>query len=95
MLTRLAILLLVGLAGCASIQQAINGYEAAAGVALRAAQDNAISVWTFTGCATPYSAVQRNPQILPALRALCAPLPMFDQVPAAPVYAISPRSQTP
>lgn len=90
-----AILLLASLAGCASVQQALNGYEAAAGVSLRAAEDNAISVWTFTGCATPYSAAQRNPQILPALRALCGPLPMFDQVPAAPVYAIPARSQTP
>ncbi|RFP32407.1 hypothetical protein [Duganella sp. BJB476] len=90
-----AILLLASVAGCASVQQAVNGYESAAGVSLRAAQDNAIAVWTFAGCATPYSAVLRNPQILPALRALCGPLPMFDQVPAAPAYAIPPRSLTP
>lgn len=89
----IAVMVLAVLTGCASVQQALNGYEAAAGVSLRAAQDNAISVWTFTGCATPYSAAQRNPQILPALRALCGPLPMFDQVPAAPAYAIPPRSQ--
>ncbi|RFP19201.1 hypothetical protein [Duganella sp. BJB475] len=90
-----AILLMASLAGCASVQQAMNGYESAAGVSLRAAQDNAIEVWKFAGCATPYSAVLRNPQILPALRALCGPLPMFDQVSAPPVYAMPPRSQTP
>ncbi len=88
-----AIALAVSLIGCASVQQAMNGYEAAAGVSLRAAQDNAVAVWTFAGCATPYSAVLRNPQILPALRALCGPLPVFGQVPAAPAYAIPPRSQ--
>lgn len=85
-----ALLLLASLTGCASVQQAINGYEAAAAVSLRAAEDNAISVWTFTGCATPYSAALRNPRIIPALRALCGPLPTFDQVPA---YVPLPISQ--
>lgn len=79
MLTRLTTLLLAGLAGCASVQQAINGYEAAAGVSLRAAEDNNITVWTFNACATPYSAALRNPHVIPALRALCGPLPTFDQ----------------
>jgi len=83
------LLVLTILAGCASVQQAINGYEAAAGVSLRAAEDNAIQVWTFTGCATPYSAALRNPQIIPALRALCGQSALFG-APAAPATSYVP-----
>lgn len=95
MLNRLAILLLASLAGCASVQQAINGYEAVAALSLRAAEDNAIAVWTFAGCATPYSAALRNPQIIPALRALCGPSPLFGapQAPAASYVPPLPSDQ--
>lgn len=87
----LLILSLLALSGCASVQQALNGYESAALVSTRAANDNVIAVWSTTACATPFSAAVRNPQIIPALRALClpggastSPSALLDAVPAAP-----------
>jgi len=79
------ILMLAALAGCASVQQAVNGYAAAAAVSVRAAEDENIRVWTADACATPYSAALRNPQIIPAMRDLCGQLPAFS-APAAPVF---------
>jgi len=80
-----AILMLSALAGCASVQQAVNGYAAAAAVSVRAAEDENVRVWTADACATPYSAALRNPQIIPALRDLCGQLPAFA-APSAPVF---------
>ena len=77
-----AILVLAALAGCASVQQAINGYAAAAAVSVRAAEDENIRVWTSDACATPYSAALRNPQIIPALRDLCGSFTQASAVPA-------------
>lgn len=74
-LTYLALILL---AGCASVQQAINGWEAAAGVSLRAAEDNNIILWVANACATPYDAVLRNPRIAPALDVLCGRQPNLN-----------------
>lgn len=81
------------LTGCASIQQAINGYEAVAAVSLRAAEDNNISVWTFNACATPYSAALRNPQIIPALRVLCGQSTLFGPPPATAYIPPLPSDQ--
>lgn len=67
------VLLPLMLSACASWQQAINGYEAAGLVAIRAAEDNNILLWTANACGTPYSAAVRNPSIIPALKVLCAP----------------------
>lgn len=84
-----AILVLTALAGCASVQQAVNGYAAAAAVSVRAAEDENIRVWTADACGTPYVAAMRNPQIIPALRDLCgqsalfgAPAPLIPPLPS-------------
>lgn len=73
----LMLLLAVGAAllmsGCAGFQQAVTGYETAAAKGLQAAEDNNVRVWAFSACATPFSAAIRNPQIVPALKALCLP----------------------
>lgn len=67
------VLALALLAGCANVQQAINGYGSAVLVSIKAAEDNNIRLWTANACGTPLSAAIRNPQIVPALRALCLP----------------------
>lgn len=70
-----SLFLLIGLtlSGCASLQQAVDAGTASVAVSLRAAEDSNIRMWTFNACATPLSAAIRNPQIIPALRALCLP----------------------
>lgn len=74
------------LSGCSTV---MTGYEAAAVKSIKAADDNQIMLWTVAACATPYSAAIRNPQVIPALKALClpngtdaAPATMFDGSPA-------------
>lgn len=47
----------------------------------KAANDNIIAAWTVAACATPVSAALRNPQIVPALRALC--LPALEPLPSS------------
>lgn len=37
------------------------------------ANDRAIAAWKTAGCAFPLSAIQRNPEIIPALNILCKP----------------------
>jgi hypothetical protein len=61
------------LTGCATQQAAINAGEAAALVSIKAADDNAIRLWTVAACGTPLSAAIRNPEIIPALKVLCLP----------------------
>lgn len=90
-----AILVLACLVGCANLQQVIGGYQTAAAVSLRAAEDNNIAMWTFNACATPYSAALRNPRVIPAMRALCGQSPLLDQIPAEAAYPPPPRGQTP
>ena len=80
----LPIVAMVVLTGCANVQQAIGAAEASAVVSVRAAEDNNIKVWAANACGTPFSAAIRNPQIVPALRALC--LPAGDQ--ASPVMLL-------
>lgn len=79
------------LAGCADFQQALTGYESAAYAGAKASNDNIIQVWKVAACATPFSAAVRNPEIIPALKALClpagagaSPITLLDAVPAAP-----------
>ncbi len=69
----IAIVVMSLLTGCAAQQAAVKGYENAALVGIRAAEDNNIAWWSANACGTPYSAAIRNPQIVPALRALCLP----------------------
>lgn len=85
----LAVLLAVGLSGCASYQQAINAGETSAAVTLRAAEDNNLRVLVFGICATPYSALIRHPEIVPGVGALCLPGGNLSN-PAALLYAIPP-----
>jgi uncharacterized lipoprotein YajG len=61
------------LTGCASFQQALGGYESAAAMSLDASNDNVVKVWRYQACSTPISAVIRNPDIVPAIKALCMP----------------------
>jgi hypothetical protein len=84
------ILFALYLSGCANVQQAINAGEASAIVSIRAAEDNNIRLWATNACGTPFSAAIRNPQIVPALRALClpagadsSPVTLLDGVPPA------------
>lgn len=65
------------LTGCTSVQRAINGYAAAADVSVRAAEDDNIRISVTDACRTSYAAALRNPQIIPALRDLCGPSPLF------------------
>lgn len=81
----------LALSGCAGFQQALTGYESAAYVSAKASNDNLIQVWKVAACATPFSAAVRNPDIIPALKALCvpagaasSPITLLDAVPAAP-----------
>lgn len=86
----LLLLAIVALAGCTTVaQQALSGYEASAIQGIKAADDRHIGLWTVAACATPYSAAIRNPQVIPALKALClpngveaSPATMFDGAPA-------------
>lgn len=91
--TILAGLLASSLTGCAGINQAVSAYGAVAVDSAKASNDNLIAGWTVAACATPLSAIYRNPQIIPALRVLCAP--RQDAAPsaildgAAPDYRIA------
>ncbi len=61
------------LAGCGSMIQAVNAYGTVAVSDAKAANDTIITGWTVAACATPYSAILRNPEIIPALQSLCGP----------------------
>ena len=61
------------LSGCASFQQGLSAYGVAAVDAAKTANDQTIFVWKTAACATPISAALRNPEVIPALRALCMP----------------------
>lgn len=81
-MNKIILLALVALSGCSTV---MTGYEATAIKSIKSADDNQIMLWTVAACATPYSAAIRNPQVVPALKALClpngadaAPATMFD-----------------
>jgi uncharacterized protein YceK len=76
----LTLAVLATLAGCGSLIQAVNAYGTIAVTDARAANDTMIAGWTLAACATPVSAVLRNPQIIDALRVLC--MPMSDVAPS-------------
>ncbi len=63
----------IALTGCASLNQAYSAYGSAELVAMQGADDNVIRTWATAACATPYSAIVRNPEIAPALQSLCIP----------------------
>jgi hypothetical protein len=69
-----ALVAAAALAGCTTTAMtAVTGYETAAVKGVQAVNDNAIQVWKTAACATPLSAVLRNPDIIPGLKALCLP----------------------
>lgn len=59
------------LTGCASIQQAIQGYGTVAVTGAHAAADTVVQAQKVAICDLPYSAIQRNPDMIPAVQALC------------------------
>lgn len=61
------------MAGCASVQQAVDAYGTTAIASAKHANDSLIVAWSTAACATPVSAALRNPHIIPALKALCVP----------------------
>jgi hypothetical protein len=71
MMKTIVAILLLTMSGCASWQQALNGYESAALVSARAANDNILNVSITAICATPYSALIRHPELWEILPKLC------------------------
>jgi uncharacterized protein YceK len=67
----LAIMLTFGLAGCSSLQQAIQGYGTVAVTGAHAAADTVVEAQKVAMCDLPYSAIQRHPEIIPAVQSLC------------------------
>lgn len=71
---KIMLLALAGaLSGCSALNTAVNTYGSVALSNAREANDTAIAMWSTAACATPLSAILRNPQIVPALRVLCLP----------------------
>lgn len=62
------------LAGCGSLTQSIRAYGTVAYDDAKQANDLRVDALKIGLCSTPYSAVQRNPEIKPAVLALCGPL---------------------
>lgn len=79
------------LTGCGSMLQAVNAYGTIAVDNAKSANDTIIAGWTTAACATPISAAMRNPQIIPALRALC--LPTSEAPPSALLDSIERHKQ--
>jgi uncharacterized protein YceK len=63
--------LAASLAGCASVQQAVQAYGSVAVTSAKAANDTAIEAYKVALCATPVSAVRRHPELVPAIKSLC------------------------
>lgn len=61
----------LGLTGCASWIQALNGYNTTAMVSARATEDLNVKVWTENACGTPLSTIIRHPEIAGGLKSLC------------------------
>lgn len=67
----LASTVLVVMAGCASVQQAVQAYGSVAVTSARAANDTLIEAQKVSFCGLPLSAIARHPEIVPAIRSLC------------------------
>lgn len=61
------------LSGCGSMQQAVNAYGGAVISSTQQANDSYALAWAVAACGTTVGAAFRNPQIIPALKVLCAP----------------------
>lgn len=66
--------LCASLAGCGSLNQAIRAYGTTAYEDAKQANDLRVDALRIGLCSTPYSAIQRNPEIKPAVLAMCGPL---------------------
>lgn len=66
--------LAASLTSCASVQQAIQGYGTVAVTGAHAAADTVVQAQKVALCDLPYSAIQRHPEINPAVESLCGPL---------------------
>jgi hypothetical protein len=69
----LAGMMALAITGCASQLQAVSGAQASAVKSLKMGEDMNIEAMTLNMCATPFSAVLRHPEIIPAIKALCLP----------------------
>lgn len=67
----IAVLLSLTLSGCASYIQAVDGYAASAATSAQAGADLNLKRLKFGLCATPVSALVRNPEFAGAIRELC------------------------
>lgn len=78
------------MAGCASVQQAVDLYGGIAVTNAKAANDTLIEGYKVGLCALPLSAIARHPEIIPAVRSLCvapgdkAAAELLDAVEAKP-----------
>jgi uncharacterized protein YceK len=72
--TVIILALALALTGCAGVQQAVQAYGSVAVTGARAANDTVIEAQKVSFCALPYSALQRHPEIQPAVQTLCGPL---------------------
>lgn len=61
------------LSACGSMQQAVNAYGGAAISSAQQANDSYALAWAAAACGTTVGAAFRNPQVIPALKVLCAP----------------------
>lgn len=59
------------LSACASVSQAVSAYGSAAMTGAKAANDTLIEANKAAMCALPLSAIQRHPELVPALKTLC------------------------
>lgn len=68
------LVLSIMLTGCGSFTQSIRAYGTVAYEDAKQANDLRVDSLKIGLCSTPYSAIQRNPEIKPAVLALCGPL---------------------
>lgn len=68
------LILCVALSGCGSLTQSIRAYGTVAYEDSKQANDLRIDALKIGLCSTPYSAIQRNPEIKKAIITLCGPL---------------------
>lgn len=68
------IIFCIALSGCGSLNQAIRAYGTTAYEDAKQANDLRVDALKIGLCSTPYSAIQRNPDIKGAVLALCGPL---------------------
>ena len=85
--------LTIAVSGCASVQQAVNAYGAAAITGAQATNDTLITANKVALCATPISALVRHPELVTAIRSLCLPMKDAGNV-GAVVDAIEANAST-